>query len=564
MTILTQMNNFNDIINNCESEIFKKISDFIIFLNKLLDDINTKIIKRKNKINFAELFYYIIQYNSCTNNTHRMNLTNFNVNTDSDIAKNTFINKLIKLNPVYLKNINDSIINYFYKTFDINKNTLICAVDGSTIKLLKVLKNYFNINKNSLYVSGYISCVYDINNNIPLYYDIFKSPNEVKNLIEQLKNDTNNITFVTDRGYDDSSLLNYYIANNKKFVFRLVKTNNFIKHLTITNPEEIIFNTTILKVEHKFKVVKYINVKNPDIKETKEELNTLIDANNILINNNKNLLITKKQLLKKTNDELKISRKKIKATNLKRHERKELRLLQIPKLALKIVILSDVKTISNDIEILKKENSKYICNRDKIIDYEHSDYYILTNNIDYTSEQLKQIYKKRWLVETSFKFDKTILNLNQMENKNYNIVKQNVYAIQFISIVVAFINKLLEKYIKQNKHLNTTHIINCLHEHILLLIYKSLKNKNNECENILKNNKKVVINPILEHKTTYKQKLANTKLLLEYENNILRIIRIFKEILKNQVAITKIEIAKPRIKKRQSNNKFTYRKNKIE
>ena len=54
--------------------------------------------------------------------------------------------------------------------------------------------------------------------------------------------------------------------------------------------------------------------------------------------------------------------------------------------------------------------------------YEHSDFYIITNNLNLSFNKLKKIYSKRWCVETSFNFDKKVLNLNQMNNKNVQLI----------------------------------------------------------------------------------------------------------------------------------------------
>ena len=80
-------------------------------------------------------------------------------------------------------------------------------------------------------------------------------------------------------------------------------------------------------------------------------------------------------------------------------------------------------------------------------------------------------------VETSFKFEKTVLNLNQMNNKNIQLIKQNIYIMQFICIMNAFINKLLEKTIKKNYYLNKTLIFKSLHDDIFILLKKILINK---------------------------------------------------------------------------------------
>jgi len=55
-----------------------------------------------------------------------------------------------------------------------------------------------------------------------------------------------------------------------------------------------------------------------------------------------------------------------------------------------------IKEITDKQIIIINNNKKHINEKNELISYEHSDYYILTNNINLTNEKLKEIYKKRW------------------------------------------------------------------------------------------------------------------------------------------------------------------------
>ena len=150
--------------------------------------------------------------------------------------------------------------------------------------------------------------------------------------------------------------------------------------------------------------------------------------------------------------------------------------------------------------------------------------------------------------ETSFKFNKSVLNLNQMNNKNtysfrvarrlVKLIEQNVYIIQFIYIMNAFINKLLEKIIKKDHYLNKTQIFESLHKDIFSLLRKLLKDK--KCD--LKNKKVSKLN----HSQKFKKKIINELLL------------ILKILLKFQIKKPEKERNYERIKKR-VNNKFNYK-----
>ncbi len=86
---------------------------------------------------------------------------------------------------------------------------------ASEIKLLSSLNKYFKLNKNSYYTTATINCIYDVDNNFPLFLNINKSFNEVDNLIEKLKDNVitkykYKITNITDRGHDSNKLIEFY------------------------------------------------------------------------------------------------------------------------------------------------------------------------------------------------------------------------------------------------------------------------------------------------------------------------------------------------------------------
>ena len=71
-------------------------------------------------------------------------------------------------------------------------------------------------------------------------------------------------------------------------------------------------------------------------------------------------------------------------------------------------------------------------------------------------EKIKEIYKKRWTVETHFKQAKELTKLNSMNNKNYEYIKQNIAITQFIFLISGYIQYILNKKISKNKMLNNT------------------------------------------------------------------------------------------------------------
>ena len=557
-------------ITELKNDLFtiKAIDDLLSFLNKLLYDINEIVIKYISKIDFYDLFNYIVDYNSSSNNTHRLAVTNFNIENQLCVSDTSFINKLKKLDISTIKNINDKLIKFFYEYFKIDIGTLICASDGSNIKLLASLKKSYKLNKNELYTNATINCLYDVNNQVPISFDIFKSFNEVDNLVKQFEDKhikTNNykIICVTDRGYDKPKLINFYIKNDVFFVSRLVKTNAYIKNLN-NNNNSTIFETTINKKICKLKIIKYTNVKKPDFLETKEELSTLINDKQCIINNKKNIKIN---LTEEINN-YKINNKKnveIIKNNFNNFQiKKDCNKIIVVNRAKKTVAKEKLKLINEDIKKVEQEKTVLKIKYKNLIDYDHSDYYILTNNIELSDFELKKIYRKRWTVETSYRFDKFKLNLNQMNNKNPIIIKHNVYAIQFIQIINAFIQQILKKYIKKDHHLNVNHIYDCLHKYVFTSFHKLLKLKKKEHIQKITNNKQVDTHKNLKNKKNKKNKKkskTNKDKLNKINNDQItesiyeKIMSIFKTMLKYQIKYIESIKVKPRIKKRQSNGR---------
>ena len=166
--------------------IYNNIVDLLFFLNKIFNEYNDKIVVRNRQLDFYDLFFYMLHFNSSINETHRSSNYNFNTENNVIVSESAFINRLIKLDNNFIKKINDKFINFYYTLFNIDINNIVTAVDGSNIKLLSSLKMNFKLNKNDYYTNATISCVYDINNQLPLFMNINKSFNEVDNLLKQL------------------------------------------------------------------------------------------------------------------------------------------------------------------------------------------------------------------------------------------------------------------------------------------------------------------------------------------------------------------------------------------
>jgi len=80
-----------------------------------------------------------------------------------------------------------------------------------------------------------------------------------------------------------------------------------------------------------------------------------------------------------------------------------------------------------------------------------SNYIILTNLTNKTVDDIKCIYKKRWEVETHFRFAKKLFKFDSMNTKNIEYVKQNILITQLIFIIEGYIEYILNKKIEKIK-----------------------------------------------------------------------------------------------------------------
>ena len=155
----------------------------------------------------------------------------------------------------------------------------------------------------------------------------------------------------------------------------------------------------------KFKIVKYQTYYNKDVeKENIDELkkNIVINKNNIefikkmitQLHNEKNEIIKQNKIINSIIKNNLIINKKVYVSNLKNNN------------IIKKHITENIIKMYDDIDSYLKINNK-IKQKINLIDrVNNSIYYIVTNKIDLSNDKIKELYKKRWEVETHFRFAK--------------------------------------------------------------------------------------------------------------------------------------------------------------
>jgi len=162
-------------------------------------------------------------------------------------------------------------------------------------------------------------------------------------------------------------------------------------------------------------------------------------------------------------------------------------------------IINNIEKVNSYIDFYLKTNNIIKQKIGLINKVNDSIYYIVTNKIELTDDKIKELYKKRWEVETHFRFAKEKFKMRTMESKSLNIIQQNIYATQFIFLLESYLESLMYNELKTNKKFNKSSFIHLLHDYLIkhLLISKNNKKTSNLIIKILSNLTKNMI----KHKT---------------------------------------------------------------
>lgn len=120
-------------------------------------------------------------------------------------------------------------------------------------------------------------------------------------------------------------------------------------------------------------------------------------------------------------------------------------------------------------------NDKVI--RFRIVTYKigDTDYFLGTTILNHTVQYFKDIYWKRWCTETNFRESKYLLSLNNIQSKNVNKVKQDIYSHNILFILCSVFKNHTEQSLEENRFVNTKNLMFLITTNILYLaLYKKL------------------------------------------------------------------------------------------
>jgi hypothetical protein len=227
------------------------IKDFKNHLYNSIEKIN-KIIKKRNtkKIMMNDILYYC---QLALGNSWSYDIANshLKINNILDVSSKSIITAKNEIPYSYFEEINNSILDFIYK----KKQLKIVAVDGSYFNFKKCLgKDGFILSHNKEYCNAMVSSLFDVINEIPINYSVFKHMNEADALIDQLKYLNKGDILIMDRKYFSYKLLRILNKHKIKVIFRMKKNFNLNKKL---RNNDVIQKMNCNGIKIKFRIISY-------------------------------------------------------------------------------------------------------------------------------------------------------------------------------------------------------------------------------------------------------------------------------------------------------------------
>ena len=115
--------------------------------------------------------------------------------------------------------------------------------------------------------------------------------------------------------------------------------------------------------------------------------------------------------------------------------------------------------------------------RFRIVTYKinDKDYYLGTTIMNKTITYFKNIYWKRWNIETNFRESKYFLSLSHLLSKNINKIQQDIYSHNILFIIHSYFKNCMQEEIPTDKYISSKNLMYLITNNILYTImYKKL------------------------------------------------------------------------------------------
>jgi hypothetical protein len=214
--------------------------------------------KRKCKLAFRDIFYYLIYLVSNNKNSATTITDHIKINNYCNAAKDAYIKKRSTIPSQVFDEIFNDLLKYFYtnlqpKTY---KHKRILCIDGTYVPLsILMAENGYSATKNEAYCNALISGLYDKSNNIILDLSLCKHKDEREAVNNHMSYFKKGDIIIMDRGYYSEELLFKLNKLGVKVVFRLKKNSTMLTNLNDKKDVTIELENSEEKI--KFRLLKY-------------------------------------------------------------------------------------------------------------------------------------------------------------------------------------------------------------------------------------------------------------------------------------------------------------------
>lgn len=117
------------------------------------------------------------------------------------------------------------------------------------------------------------------------------------------------------------------------------------------------------------------------------------------------------------------------------------------------------------------------------------DYFLGTTIMNHTPAYFKNIYWRRWNLETNFRESKYVLSLNKILSRSENKVQQDIYCHCILFLISSYFKNCIQQTLPTNKFINSKNLMYLLVEEFLhtlmyVKITKNIKKNLKKCINV--------------------------------------------------------------------------------
>ena len=240
--------------------LVRSINKIRVTINDFCDQVNSQIIERKRKLDFRSIFF-ILNLVNVDNKSYNYVCTKLKT-INIDVSKTAILQKRDNIDYKYFVELSHKLLDSYYNILSIPHT--IFAIDGSQSSLpYELSEEGYKLTKKGKYCKGLISCLFDVNNQLPVDCYMSNCKNERKAIINShIKYIPKYSIVLHDRGYYSGELLELYNTKNIYPIFRMKISDLNVKDMIDNNYDDKNYNVTINDTAIKFRIVKYTIVKN--------------------------------------------------------------------------------------------------------------------------------------------------------------------------------------------------------------------------------------------------------------------------------------------------------------